>query len=368
MGYPGFELAVDERVALDGVTVLFGPSGGGKSTLLRTIAGLEQPRRGRVAIGDEVWFDEARGIDLAAHHRPAGLMFQDARLFTHLDVAGNLDFAETRSRKRGTQPARREVVDALDLGPLLNRRVDGLSGGERQRVALGRTLLSRPRLLMLDEPLAALDHERKQEILPYLERLPERFGLPAIYVSHSIEEVVRLAGRVLLLADGRVQAHGDPSEILQRLDLDSWTGRFGASSLIDGRLDGHDERLGLSRIALDDASLVDETPGGQHQGDQHLVVPRVQGPAVGDPVRVRILARDVVIALERPRGISIRNVLPARVAAVEPEEGSAFTSVSLSVGGKTIRARLTRASAEELELQPGADVFALIKTAGLDSD
>ncbi len=353
LGFPGFELAVDERVALDGVTVLFGPSGGGKSTLLRAIAGLEQPRRGRIAIGDEVWFDEALGVDLAAHRRPAGLMFQDARLFRHLDVAGNLDFAETRSRRRGTQPGRQEVIDALDLGPLLSRRVDGLSGGEQQRVALGRTLLSRPRLLMLDEPLAALDHERKQEILPYLERLPRRFGLPAIYVSHSIEEVVRLAGRVLLLADGKVQAHGDPSKILQRLDLDSWTGRFGAGSLIDGELDGHDERLGLSRIAL---------------GDEHLVVPRVQGPSAGDAVRVRILARDVVIALERPRGISIRNVLPARVASVEPEAGSAFTSISLTVGGETIRARLTRASVEELGLQPGADVYALIKTAGLDSD
>jgi molybdate transport system ATP-binding protein len=351
LAFEDFGLEVAEELSLSGITALFGPNGSGKSTLLRTIAGFEKPRSGRIALGGEVWFDSKAGIDLAAWRRPVGFMFQDGRLFEHLTVAGNLAYADRRSRSRPAAFGREEIIGALDLQPLLERRIGSLSGGERQRVALGRTILTRPRLLLLDEPLSALDRERKVEILPYIERLPSRFRLPAIYVSHAVEEVVRLAGQVLVLAGGRVRAHGSAASVIERLDLQSITGHFEAGSLLEARVTGHDRRLALTHVEV---------------GGEPMVMPMVERLPEGERIRLRIRARDVAVATRRPEGISIRNVLPATVGEIAPEPETAMAEVFLMLPGGRIRARLTRASVEDLRLSEGMQVYALIKTVSFD--
>jgi molybdate transport system ATP-binding protein len=347
-----FVLAIDTDVELDGVTAIFGPSGSGKSSLLRAIAGFERPSTGTIRCGNHLWFDASTGHDVAAHRRSVGYMFQDARLFSHLDVAGNLQFALKRCRREGSLEYD-HVLDALDLRQLLPRSVAALSGGERQRVALGRTLLTAPRLLLLDEPLTALDQARKEDILPYLERLPRDFGIPTLYVSHDIDEVAHLADRILVLADGRLRATGPTVEILERFDLAPFTGRFEAGVLLEGEVSGHDERLRLTAIDLHGATLT---------------VPIALDNPVGNHVRLRVRARDVAIATQAPVGLSIRNVLPGTIARIEldPDSGSAETLID--VGGPRIRARLTMAAVEDLSLTEGMAVFALIKSVGLEGD
>jgi molybdate transport system ATP-binding protein len=351
LSFPGFDLDVAEELNLTAVTALFGPNGSGKSTLLRTIAGFERPRAGRIALGGEVWFDSEAAVDIPPHRRPVGFMFQEGRLFEHLSVAGNLAYADKRNRGLPAAFGLDEIVAALDLEPLLERRISSLSGGERQRVALGRTLLTRPKLLLLDEPLSALDRERKSEILPYIEQLPGRFGIPAIYVSHSIEEVGRLADRVMVLADGRVLVHGAAAAVIERLDLQPITGRFEAGALIEACVTDHDRRLALTAVDIDGA---------------RLVMPMIERLEPGAKIRLRIRARDVAIATRRPEGISIRNVLPATVAEIAPESETAMAEVFLLLNRARIRARLTRASVEDLKLKEGMQVFALIKTVSFD--
>ncbi len=348
---PGFVLELDQQLDLAGVTVLFGPSGAGKSTLLRVLAGLETPASGRIRLDGTIWFDDEAGINLPAHARPVGLMFQDARLFSHLDVAGNLAFAETRSRGREPSFDTDAVVAALDLQPLLARQIHTLSGGERQRVALARTLLTRPRLLLLDEPLTALDRDRKADILPYLERIPRAFGLPTLYVSHAIEEVVRLADRVLVLADGRVQAYGPAAQIVERLDLQPLTGRFEAGVLIQAKVLAHDQRLHITQVEV--------------SGDT-LTMPLLEHLTPGEPVRLRVRARDVAIATERPNRISIRNVLAGTLKSIVLDPDTPFAEVLVELRGAHVRARLTRAAVEDLGLGEGDQVYALIKSISLD--
>ena len=352
LGFEGFQLDVDETLRLEGVTGIFGPSGGGKSTFLRTIAGFETPRSGRIVCAGEVWFDSGTRREIAPHRRPVGYMFQNVRLFTHLDVAGNLEFAARRQRRALSGFTRDDVVSGLDLETLLRRKVGSLSGGERQRVALGRTLLTAPRLLLLDEPLSALDHERKAEILPYLDELPARFGIPTLYVSHDVDEVTHLADRVLVLSRGHVQAYGTTAAVFERLDLETVTGRFEAGAVVEGTVAGHDNRLHLTRVDLHGTLLT---------------LPMLEHVALGDAVRLRIRARDVAIATQRPEGLSIRNVLPGTLSdiVVAREKGSA--EVLVDVSGTRIRARLTVAAVEELALEPGMPVFALIKTISLDA-
>lgn len=347
LAFPGFELDVAENIALTGVTAIFGPSGSGKSTLLRTIAGFETPRRGQVTCGTDTWFDSTAGIDLAPHRRPVGFMFQDTRLFTHLDVAGNLAFAERRRRPAHRRLERADVVTALDLEPLLGRRVDALSGGERQRVALARTLLTGPRVLLLDEPLTALDRERKAEILPYLENLPRRFGIPTLYVSHDVDEIAALADRALVLAGGRTQMHGSIAAAVERLDLQTVAGRFDAGVLIEGRIARHDPRLRATFVDLD--------------GDT-LTMPLVGHLPPGDPIRLRIRARDVAIAIRQPDGLSIRNVFAGELASLTADPETGFVDAFVDTRGGRIRARLTRAAVEDLALAPGMPVFALVKS------
>ncbi len=349
--FQDFTLELRQAWPLEGITALFGPSGSGKSSLLRVIAGLESRARGHVALDDEVWLAEPPARPVPPHRRGVGLVFQDAGLFPHLTVEGNLRYADKRSRHIGAPAVRwEEVVGALDLAGLLHRKPGSLSGGERQRVALARTLLARPRLLLMDEPLAALDARRKAEILPYIEQLPRTFGVPVIYITHDIDEVTRLADRLVLLSQGRVVAAGPLHELLERLDLQPATGRFEAGVVLETCVERHDDRYCLTHV---------------RHGHQTLVVPRTDVP-VGTVLRLRIRARDVALAVEPPRGLSIRNVLPGTLAALHEEPNTPFAETLVDIGGARLRARLTREAVVDLGLTVGQPVYALVKTIALD--
>ncbi|WP_297771541.1 molybdenum ABC transporter ATP-binding protein [uncultured Roseovarius sp.] len=347
--FPGFTLAVAHRFEGQGLTALFGPSGCGKSTLLRVIAGFEKRARGDLSFGGEVWLRGRRSV--APHQRGVGYVFQDTRLFPHLTVQGNLDYAHRRARHLPARYAFDDVADALDLGPLFERDAATLSGGERQRVAMGRALLARPRLLLMDEPLAALDTRRKAEILPYIGRLSAAFAVPVIYVTHALEEVTQLADRIVALEAGAVAAAGGVAETLERLDLAGVQGRFEAGAVLAGRVATQDEAMHLTRIDLGSGLALD--------------VPEVR-LNIGEPVRLRVRARDVALARERPVGISIRNMLEARVLRVEVEENTAYAEVLLALGEQHLRARVTRAALRDLDVQPGQTLVALIKAAAFD--
>lgn len=346
--YPNFTLRVAQDFPGHGITALFGPSGCGKSTLLRVIAGFERGASGRVAWGDEVWMG-GRSF-LAPHRRGVGYVFQDARLFSHLTARGNLDYAHRRAAGMPARYSFDDVVDVLDLAPLFDRRATELSGGERQRVAIGRTLLTRPRLLLMDEPLAALDTRRKGEIVPHIGRLPEAFDVPVIYVTHALEEVTQLADRIVALAGGRVVATGGVAETLERLDLGAVLGRFEAGVVLVGRIAATDAEMHLTRVDL---------------GGAVLEVPRILRQ-MGDEVRVRVRARDVALARGCPEGLSIRNRLPARVLGIAPEAGTAYAEVLLEVAGQHLRARITRAAVRDLALGEGQPVLALVKSVAFD--
>jgi len=341
-----FALEVRETIDLTGITALFGPSGSGKTTLLRIISGLETAAVGDVTFGGERW--QTPGLRVPPHKRRVGYVFQDGRLFPHLTVAGNLTFGVGRRPERADAPVRfDDVVAALDLGPLLSRRPASLSGGEQQRVAIGRALLASPRLLLMDEPMSSLDVRRKAEILPYIERLPEAFGLPVLYVTHSVDEVARLASSVVLLADGRIVGRGPVAEILERIDLWPVTGRLDAGTLIEAVVD--ETRAGMASLVL---------------GEQRLRVP-LAGAPVGTKMRLRIHARDVAIATERPRAISIRNVLEAEILSVD-FHGPVYVELLLDVDGRHLRSRITRDAFDELGLDVGRRVYALIKSVAFE--
>ena len=343
-----FQLRCSERLPLRGVTAIFGPSGGGKTSLLRCLAGFERAR-GRVAFGQEVWLDSRRGKFVPPHRRAVGFMFQEARLFRHLSVAGNLRFAARRA-PHGV-PAFDDVVSALDLQSLLSRPAAALSGGERQRVALARTLLAKPALLLLDEPLAALDAARKADILPYLEALPVRFGTPTLYVSHAIDEVARLADRVLVLVRGRKHAYGPTAAVLERLDVQSIAGPLEASVVVEARVTGRDMGYRLTLLNL---------------AGQAIATPLNERLQTGANARLRIRARDVAVATVRPAGISIRNVLSGTLAELAQDASSPFAEAVIDVGGQRLRARITRAAAADLRLAVGQSVFALVKSVSFE--
>jgi molybdate transport system ATP-binding protein len=333
-----------------GITALFGHSGAGKTTVVNMIGGILRPARGRVVVGGHVLFDAARGIDLPPHRRRLGHVFQEGRLFPHLSVRRNLLYGSWFARR--AHDARRfdEVVALLGIGRLLERRPRSLSGGERQRIAIGRALLCDPAALLMDEPLASLDTARKAEILPYLERLRDEARLPIVYVSHSIDEVARLARTMVLMSAGRVAAAGPLAEVMTRLDLRPLTGRFEAGVVVEGHVLEHDEAYQLTGVAL---------------GEQQLAVPRLAA-APGTPVRLRIRARDVALALRPPQGTSIQNVLRGRVVELGWQDGP-FVEVNVAIAdGTRLTARLTRRSADHLELAAGREVYALIKTIALD--
>jgi molybdate transport system ATP-binding protein len=348
VNYPEFTLEIEQEFPGEGITALFGPSGCGKSTVLRVIAGFERSASGLVAYGDEVWL--GRQSFLPPHRRGVGYVFQDARLFPHLSALGNLEYAQKRAAKESHRYSFDDVVDVLDLAPLFKRRVGQLSGGEQQRVAIGRTLLARPRLLLMDEPLAALDTRRKSEILPYIGRLPRAFGVPVIYVTHALAEVTQLCDRIVALAEGRVVASGGVVETLARLDLAFIQDRFEAGTILLGRITQQDKQLHMSRVDI---------------GGAHIEVPQI-GLETGQDVRLRVRARDVSLALSRPAGMSIRNMLVAKVLKMEPENTSAFAEVLLEVAGQHLRSRITRAAVADLQLTEGQELIALVKAVSFD--
>ncbi len=355
VGFAGFDLEVDQAIPAAGVTAVFGPSGSGKTTLLRAVLGFETGATGRIALNGEAWLDTEHGLRTPPHRRPVGCTFQDGRLFPHLDVAGNLGYADRRSAPASDAAVsitRDDVVDALDLGRLLGRRPPTLSGGERQRAALGRALLSRPRLLLLDEPLSALDRRRKAEIMPYLLALHPRFGIPTIYVSHAVDEVALLADRILVLAEGRVQAFGGTVEVLEQLDLAPLTERFQAAAVLEARVGAHDDEYRLTWLDLD---------------GQRLSVPRIDHLEAGESARLLVRARDVSLATERPSPTSIRNVLSGVLVTLHQDDATPFAEATVDLGSHRLRARITRASAAELGLRVGSPVFALLKSVSLDT-
>ena len=342
----GLDVAID---APPGVTALFGPSGSGKSTILAILAGLLRPGAGRVDVAGHVLLDTAAGIDIPPERRRCGVVFQDAKLFPHLSVETNLRYGLRRAPSAAPGPEFDEIVDLLGIAPLLARRPRLLSGGERQRVALGRALLARPRLLLMDEPLAGLDTPRRLEILPYLERLRDAAGLPILYVTHALDEVDRLADTLVLIEHGRVLAAGPPEALAARTDLPLLGNRRDAGAVLSCVITAHDEVRGLSSLSF---------PGGM------LQVPLRPEPA-GARLRLRLRARDVALATEPPRSISTHNVLAADITAIDPA-GPYEAIVSLRVGPTLILARLTRDAVARLALAPGRPAYALVKSTAFD--
>jgi molybdate transport system ATP-binding protein len=336
--------------AAGGLTALFGRSGAGKTSLVNAIAGLLRPERGHVAIDDVVLTDTESGVFVPARRRRIGYVFQEGRLFPHLTVRQNLLYGRWFAPKAARRPEEfDQVVDMLGIAALLARRPANLSGGEKQRVAIGRALLSGPRLLVMDEPLASLDEARKAEILPYIERLRDEAGVPVVYVSHQIAEVARLATTMVVLSEGSVAAVGPPAAILGRIDLFPLTGRAEAGALLNTRVAGHDAEFGLTTLAA---------AAGE------LRVPRLDLP-VGMMLRVRIRARDVMIALSPPERLSALNVLPGVVAELGRADGP-IVELRLDCAGEALVARLTRRSVETLGLVPGRPVYAVIKSIAFD--
>ncbi|HET7268657.1 MAG TPA: molybdenum ABC transporter ATP-binding protein [Oleiagrimonas sp.] len=334
-----------------GVTALFGPSGAGKSSVINMIAGLLRPKRGRIVVDDRILFDSARRINVPAHKRRVGYVFQESRLFPHMSVRRNLLYGQRFSapERRYTQLDR--VADLLGIAALLQRRPHMLSGGERQRVAIGRALLASPSLLLMDEPLASLDAARKNEILPYIERLRDELALPVIYVSHQFDEVKRLADMLVMMADGRCIAAGTVNQILARPDLAPLTGHAQTGCVIDTRIARHDERFALTWLRC---------AAGE------LAVPRVERP-VGASLRVHVHADDVVIALDRPTGLSTQNMLPATIVSIDEGHGH-HHALELDAAGITLVAHVTRKAAHDLSLDVGSQVHALFKSLAIDDE
>jgi molybdate transport system ATP-binding protein len=279
------------------------------------------------------------------------MVFQDTRLFEHRNVAGNLEFAKQRSSAADVTISHDEVVDVLGIESLLSRQVGALSGGERQRVAIARTLCAQPRLLLLDEPLAALDSGRKSDILPYIEALPERFDIPIIYVSHSVDEIARLCDQVAVIDGGRISHTGKTTDVLNQLDLDFRRAASANVSVIEATVIEHLTDLQLSRL--------------EYSG-QHFVVPMLTHLATGTVIRLSVRASDVAIATEEPRGLSFRNILRGTLTGIETSDDSAFATALIDIGGATLKAELTRHAVRELRLVEGMPVFALLKTASFD--
>ena len=343
-----FSLEVDFHAPVPGITALFGRSGCGKSTLISLIAGLLSPDAGRVQIGEDMLVDTNRQFERDARHRRIGVVFQDARLFPHLSVLGNLQYGAKRLPRGSDAPIGfDDVIAMLGLGTLLTRRPHELSGGEKQRVALGRALLAQPRLLLLDEPLASLDLARREEVLPYFEKLRDALAIPIVYVSHQFDEVLRLATRVVLLDAGRVLADGDLAAVSRHPALREIVGPDAVGAVMSGVVEGMDE-AGLTVVRVGDAEFVVDEPA-----------------ALGQRIQIQVLARDVIVAASRPSGLSVRNVVAARVVSVTPDVGRAVL-VELDIGRTaTLLARITSRASQELRLSADMQVWALIKAVSL---
>ena len=345
-----FTLDVALSLPAHGVSALFGPSGCGKTTLLRCLAGLERAPGGRVVVDGEVWQDDAAHVFVPTHRRAVGVVFQEASLFEHLDVRANVAFGWKRLAPSQRRVTMDDAVGWTGIEPLLARAPAGLSGGERQRVALARALAVSPRLLLMDEPLAALDAARKAEILPAIERLHELSGIAIVYVSHAIGEVARLADHVVLMDAGRAIAAGDVAELLSRLDLPLPPGEDAGVVLL-GEVGVLEAPWHLARLDVPGASFWTRDPG----------LP------VGHRLRLRVLARDVSLSLVAQPGSSIVNQIPAVVEAIAGDAHPSQVLVRLRTreGASALLARVTRRSAQALALAPGLAVWAMVKSVAL---
>ncbi|MFM9915744.1 MAG: molybdenum ABC transporter ATP-binding protein [Rhizobacter sp.] len=348
-----FRLDVELALPSHGVTALFGPSGCGKTTVLRALAGLDRAS-GRVALDTEVWQDDAAACFVPTHRRPLGYVIQEAALFPHLDVRGNLHYGRSRAGGEAGRTSLDAIVELLGIGHLQARRPATLSGGERQRVAIARALATGPRLLLMDEPLAALDAARKAEILPYLERLHRELALPVVYVTHAMDEVARLADHLVLMREGRVEAAGALGELIARTDL-PLSRLDDAGVVIVAEVAEHDALHGMTRIAFNGTSM---------WVGQSTALP-------GDRVRARVLARDVSVTRQRPAETSILNVLPAVLDSVQREHSTALLRLQVGEGAQggpwTLLARITSRSLDALDLQPGDALHAQVKGVALMS-
>ena len=342
--------ALDVEFKSEGrLVALFGPSGSGKTSLIGLISGLLRPDRGRIIVGDRVLVDTEAGTFLPMHKRRIGMVFQDARLFPHLSVKQNLAYGSWFTPAAERYENFDQVVALLGIGHLLSRKPSRLSGGEQQRVAIGRALLTSPKLLLMDEPLASLDETRKAEIMPYLERLRDETKIPIVYVSHSVAEVARLASDIVVLANGRVSAVGPTEAIMQRLDLLPAEERGEGGAVLDMTVAAQDETFDMTVL---------RSAAGE------IRVPRI-GVETGTRIRVRIRARDVIIATQEPRGLSALNILRGRISAIKHGEG-ALVEIRIDCNGQIILSRITRQSLHALDLAVGRDVFAVIKTVAFD--
>ena len=331
------------------LTALFGRSGAGKSTLIGLIAGLLHPDEGRIVIDNIPLVDTQLGICVPKNKRRIGYVFQEDRLFPHLSVKRNLMYGQMLRKKSERYTNIDDVADLLGIASLFDRRPEFLSGGEKQRVAIGRALLASPKLLLMDEPLAALDDARKAEILPYIERLRDEIGIPIVYVSHSVAEVARLATTVVTMADGKVTGVGRPNEVLSRPNLAAGTDEAEAGAILRATIQCHDEVYGLTTLLA---------AGGT------ITVPRLDRP-IGTLVRVRVRARDVILAVDRPSGLSALNVLPATVSEIGEGRG-AVVDVRVKAGDADLIARVTKRSVDALNLTVGRSVFAIVKSIAFD--
>ena len=345
---PDFRIDVDLSLPPRGITAVFGPSGSGKTTLLRCVAGLERGSDSLVKVGGAVWQDDAQGVFVPTWRRPLGYVFQEASLFAHLDVRGNLEYGLRRSGGSQQASALDAAIELLGIGALLQRHAQQLSGGERQRVAIARALATGPRLLLLDEPLASLDQARRREILPWLERLRDELRIPMLYVTHSADEVARLAETLVVLDRGRVAASGPLAAVLAGMASPALLGDD-AGALLEGTVTERDSRWQLARADFAGGSLW----------------LRDSGAAIGKRVRLRVLARDVSIATEEPRHTSIQNLLPGLVRAVAPDAHPSQALVQVACGDSILWSRITARAVDALGLQPGMPVWAQVKSVAL---
>ena len=345
---PDFVLDVDVPLPGQSITVLFGASGSGKTTLLRCVAGLERAATAHIRIGAQLWQDSAQGIFVPTHQRALGYVFQEASLFAHLDVRGNLEYGLRRVRGLPQHTPLDAAVALLGLEALLSRKPEQLSGGERQRVAIARALCTQPQLLLLDEPLASLDPARRQDILPWLERLRRELHIPMLYVTHSVEELVRLADTLVVLQAGRVLQAGPVAAVLAQLETPVLpTEDTGA--LLEAQLVARDSRWHLMQVAFAGGSL-------WLRDTQH---------AIGTPLRLRVLARDVSIATQAPQHSSIQNLLPCVIEAMQPDAHPSQLLLRLLCGTTILLARITARAAHTLGLQTGMPVWAQVKAVAL---
>jgi molybdate transport system ATP-binding protein len=340
----GFTLHAEFEAPTPGIVALFGRSGCGKSTLVDIISGLLEPDAGYVRLDDTTLTDTRAELSVPAERRRIGYVFQDARLFPHFSVLGNLRYGHKRAPSNEHAISLDEVVGLLGLGSLLRRRPGELSGGERQRVSLGRALLSQPRLLLLDEPLSALDVARREEVLPYLEALRDRLAIPMVYVSHQFDEVLRLATHVVLMDSGRVIAQGSLTEISLRPELRAIVGPDAIGAVVDGVITRVDPTGGMSDLQLG-------------RGVLHV---SMRDASVGSRVRVQLLARDIILATESPHALSVRNALQGTVAEITPDDHETIL-VKVDIGGPIVLARVTQAAVDALALRPGSTVWVLVK-------